>query len=182
MPAWPWESITPYLIRILLRAIKNLFRWLLALILLFEEWGWEPLARLLARLGRLPVFAQLERLIRALPPYAALAVFFLPALALLPVKILALWLIAKGRAGLGVMVIIAAKLVGTAIVARLFMLTRDSLMRLAWFAHWYTRWVNWKDGLLAQVRASAVWRRARRLKAGVKRFVRRTLRSGVRSP
>jgi hypothetical protein len=168
-------------VKTLLRFLKNLFRWALALVLLFEEWGWEPLSRMLARLGRLPVFAQIERLIRALPPYAALAVFFVPALLLLPVKILALWLIAKGRAGLGVLVIIAAKLVGTAIVARLFMLTRDSLMRLAWFARWYTRWVTWKDALLAQVRASAVWQRARRLKAGLKRLFRRTLRSGMRS-
>jgi hypothetical protein len=136
---------------------------------------------MLARLGRLPVFAQLERLVRALPPYAALAVFFLPALLLLPIKILALWLIARGKAGLGVVVIIAAKLVGTAVVARLFMLTRESLMRLAWFAHWYTRWTTWKDALLAQVRASVAWQRARRLKAALKRFFRRTLRSSMKS-
>jgi hypothetical protein len=162
------------------RLLRGVFRWVVALLLLFEEWGWEPLARGLAQLGRLPVFAWLERVIRRLPPYAALAVFLLPTLMLLPVKLLALWLIGKGKAGLGLLVIVAAKLVGTAVVARLFMLTRESLMRLAWFARWHDRWVAWKDALLAQVRASAAWRSARRLKAGLKRLMRRSMR-GLRS-
>ena len=51
---------------------------LLALVLIFEEWGWEPLQRLAARLARLPLWARLEALIVRLPPYAALAVFFVP--------------------------------------------------------------------------------------------------------
>ena len=33
----------------------------LALILLFEEWGWAPLAALMARLARLPIWARLEK-------------------------------------------------------------------------------------------------------------------------
>jgi hypothetical protein len=163
--------------RHLLRAPKLLFSWLLALLILFEEWGWEPLARQLAKLGRLPPFAWLERRIAALPPYAALAVFFVPALLLLPIKLLALWLIGKGRTMLGLLVIVGAKVVGTAVVARLFMLTQASLMKLAWFARWYGRWVAWKDALLAQVRASAVWRSARRLKAWLRRGMRRGLRA-----
>ena len=32
------------------------------LVLLFEEWGWEPLARAFAALGKLPYWAALERL------------------------------------------------------------------------------------------------------------------------
>jgi len=161
---------------LLLRAFKGLLRWAFALLLLFEEWGWEPLARQLARLGRLPFFAWLERRIRALPPYAALALFLLPTATLLPIKLLALWLIGQGRAGLGLVVIVAAKLLGTAVVARLFMLTHDSLMRLAWFARGYGRWLGWKEALLAQVRASALWQRARRLKAALRRFFRQRLR------
>jgi hypothetical protein len=162
----------------LLHALRTLGRWAVALLLLFEEWGWEPLARQLAKLGRLPPFAALERLIRRLPPYAALAVFFVPTLLLLPIKLLALWLIGRGHALLGLAVIVGAKLVGTAIVARLFALTHDALMRLPWFARAYTRWVRWKDALMAQVRASAVWREARRLKAVVRRALRRSLRRG----
>jgi hypothetical protein len=41
------------------RLVKGLFSGLLALVILFEEWGWEPLQRALARLGRLPVLRQI---------------------------------------------------------------------------------------------------------------------------
>ena len=149
---------------LLARLLKGLFGWLLALVILFEEWGWEPLQRTLAWVGRLPVLRWLEQRVQTLPPYGALALFLLPTLALLPVKLLALWLIGQGQLLPGTLVILAAKLVGTAIVARLFTLTRPALMRLAWFAQVYTRWLNWKEALLTQVRASWPWRLARVLK------------------
>ena len=133
-------------------------RLLVALIILFEEWGWQPLQELMARIARLPLLRQLEGLIARLPPYAALVVFFLPGLALLPVKIGALALIANGQRLLGLVVIVVAKIVGTAIVARLFTLTQPALMRLPWFAALYTRWTAWKSVLLAWVRESALWR------------------------
>ncbi len=150
------------------RALKALFHWAIALLILFEEWGWVPLANALARLGRLPLFRSIERFIEALPPYAALAVFFAPSLALIPVKLFALWLIAEGQAFLGVTVIVAAKIAGTAVVARLFMLTKPALMKLPWFASLYARWTAWKDALIERVRASAAWRAIRRAKAQVR--------------
>ena len=130
----------------------------LALVLIFEEWGWEPLQRLMARLARLPLWARMEALIIRLPPYAALMVFFVPALLLLPVKLLALYWISRGHAILGLIVVLSAKMLGTAAVARLFALTQPALMRLAWFARLYNRWKPWKDGLIAQLKASATWR------------------------
>ena len=150
------------------RALKALFHWAVALLILFEEWGWVPLANALARLGRLPVFRWIERCIVALPPYAALAVFFAPSLALIPVKLFALWLIAEGQAFLGVTVIVTAKIAGTAVVARLFMLTKPALMQLPWFASLYARWTAWKDALIARVRASPAWQAIGRAKAQVR--------------
>lgn len=138
--------------------LKVPLRLALALVILFEEWGWQPLQNLMARLARLPVLRQMEALISRLPPYAALVVFFLPGLALLPVKIGALWLIAQGQRLLGLALIVVAKIVGTAIVARLFTLTQPALMRLAWFARLHGRWTVWKASLLGWVRGSAVWR------------------------
>ena len=137
---------------------------LLALLILFEEWGWEPLQRALAKLGRLPLLRQLEALVARLPPYAALVAFCLPALALLPVKLAALALIAHGQRLSGLVVIVLAKLVGTAIVARLFTLTRPALMQLPWFVRLHGRWTAWKDALLARVRASWAWRWGRVVK------------------
>jgi len=151
------------------QGLKRLATGVLALLILFEEWGWEPLQRLLARIGRLPILRQLEALIGRLPPLLALAVFVLPSLLLLPVKLLALWLVAHGQKLLGLAVIVAAKVIGTAIVARLFTLTRPALMQLAWFAHLYGRWTTWKQALLARVRASWAWRAGRAFKRQVKR-------------
>lgn len=146
------------------RAIRSLFTGLLALLILFEEWGWEPLQRALACIGRLPVLRQIEALITRLPPRMALLVFLLPSLLLLPVKLLAIWLIAIGQKTLGLLVILLAKIGGTAVVARLFTLTKPALMRMGWFARLYTRWSAWKESLLARVRASWAWRTGRALK------------------
>jgi hypothetical protein len=143
---WPW------------RVLYTLFVWGVALILLFEEWGWEPLARLLAWVGRLPGLRWIEAQIRTLPPYRALALFGIPVVALLPIKLLALYWLSHGHTLLGLAVIIAAKLGGTALTARLFMLTQPTLMRLAWFARGFERWITWKTKAIAQVRSSAAWR------------------------
>ncbi|MEY2890567.1 MAG: hypothetical protein RJA98_475 [Pseudomonadota bacterium] len=158
---------------LLWRLLRPLWQWPLALLILFEEWGWEPLQRLLARIGQWPGFRWIERRVSTLPPYAALALFLLPTLALLPVKLGALWLIGHGHKLEGALVILTAKVVGTAIVARLFTLTQPALMQLAWFAHWHGRWVAWKDALLGRVRASGAWRAARALKAHLRRLWRR---------
>src|SRR5437868_9454281 len=144
--------------------IRGFFLGILALLLLFEEWGWEALAAAIARLSRLPFFAWLEERIRRLPPYAALATFAAPALLLVPIKLLALYFIAAGHGMLGIAVLVAAKIAGTAIVARLFALTQPTLMRLAWFARWYPRWKAWKDRIIEEVRSSPAWQSARRLK------------------
>ena len=60
--------------------------------------------------------------------------FLAPALLLFPLKLVALWLIEEGRASLGVSVIVAAKVLGTALVGRLFILVETQLMAFAWFA------------------------------------------------
>lgn len=150
---------------LLRRLLHHTFSALAALVLLFEEWGWEPLAGLLAKLARLPLFAWLERQIRSLPPWGAVAVFTTPVVILFPVKLLALFLIGQGHALMGVGVLLGAKVLGTAVVARLFTLTQPALMQLAWFGRWYPRWKAWKDRIIAQVKASAVWRAAADAKA-----------------
>ncbi|MEO7233170.1 MAG: hypothetical protein ABIW96_10935 [Polaromonas sp.] len=132
--------------------------------MLFEEWGWEPLAAVFAALGRLPVWRQLERLIIRLPPWAALLAFGVPVLALIPIKLLALFLLGKGHVGMGLGLILSAKIAGTALAARLFQLTQPALMRIRWFARTYTPWKIWKDHMLRQVRSSWPWRLGRRFR------------------
>ncbi len=162
------ESMKTWL-RLPLRLLNNLIGWLLALLILFEEWGWEPLQRLMAAIGAWPGLRWIEGAIRRLPPYGALALFALPSLMLVPVKLGALWLIGHGQVLTGAVVIITAKIAGTAVVARLFTLTQPALMRLAWFAALHGRWTRWKGALLAHVRASGPWRAARALRRRVRR-------------
>jgi hypothetical protein len=149
------------MLKALLKAIQGLITtlgiWVLAALLLFEEWGWERLAGVLAWFGRLPGLRWVEARIRGLSPYASLGLFLIPVLTLLPVKLLALYWLSHGHTALGIGVIIAAKLGGTAITARLFMLTQATLMQLAWFARWFARWMRFKTRVLSQVRASTAW-------------------------
>src|SRR5262245_2653656 len=91
-----------------------------AIIVLFEEWLWDDLQRMAAAIGRLLIFRRLESLIAGLPPYAALALFGAPSLLLIPVKLAALYFIAHGQPLLGLLTAIAAKIGGTAMVARIF--------------------------------------------------------------
>lgn len=161
--------------RFVLRAVRffRLASWrivqvLFAIIVIFEEWGWRPLAEALSLLARLKPIAMLEAVIARLPPYPALAVFVLPSILLLPLKLVALWLIANGHVVMASALFIGAKLAGTAIVARLFMLTRPALMQLGWFARLYNFVMPWKEAITAQVRASWAWRYGRVVKARVK--------------
>lgn len=157
------------MLKLLFSPLRWLARLLLALLILFEEWGWEPLRRAMAWLaGRLPL-CWLERGLSRLSPHAALVVLILPSLLIIPVKLLALWLITQGQAVLGLAVIVAAKLGGTALLAWLFHLIEPALMRLPWFARLYARWNGWKTELLVWVRASASWRMARALKLRLRR-------------
>jgi len=156
----------------MLTLIKKILRGILLvpvlLVLLFEEWGWEPLARFFGRLARLPLWAKLESDIKSLPPRAALMLFGVPVIALIPVKLLALYLFGRGHAVLGITLVIATKITGTAVVARLFQLTEPAMMRLAWFARIYTPWKAWKNRVLTQVRQSAPWRAMCETKARIK--------------
>jgi hypothetical protein len=145
------------LISFLQTLFRGFFSVLLALVLLFEEWGWEPLARILARFAQLPFWARVETRIQHLPRWGALLVFAVPMLLLLPIKLLALYLFGMGSKGWGIVLLLSAKLIGTAIVARLFQLTEPTLMQFAWFARLYPRWKRWKDALTARVKASTVW-------------------------
>lgn len=162
------------MLKLLFAPLRWLLRVVLALLILFEEWGWEPLRRAVALLARLPVIRQFEALLKRLPPRAAFVVLLLPSLLILPVKLAALWLVAQGRVVLGVGLIVAAKLVGTALLAWLFGVVQPALMQLGWFARLHARWTAWKAELLAWVRASSVWRTARAIKLRVRRLFRRS--------
>ncbi len=168
------------MLKLLFAPLRWLFRLVFALLILFEEWGWEPLRRVFALIARLPLIRHVEAGLRRLPPRWAFVVLLLPSLLILPVKLAAVWFVAKGHVAFGVGVIVAAKLGGTALLAWLFQLIQPALMQLAWFARLYGRWTAWKTELLAWVRASSVWRTARAIKLRLLRRLRGLRRAAPR--
>jgi hypothetical protein len=147
----------------------------LALVVLFAEWGWRPLAALLGQLRRLALVARLENWLQTLPPYGALAAFVLPSLFLVPLKIFAIYFIAHGQKTAALGLLVFAKLGGTALVARLYILTGPQLMRIPWFARAYHAIMPWKEAVYAQIRISWAWRYGRMLKSKAKQLARRVL-------
>jgi hypothetical protein len=158
-------------LRLVGRMARMIAQTVLAIVIVFEEWGWKPLAAALAALGQLKPFAWIEALIQRLPPYAALAVFVVPSMLLFPLKLVALYLIAAGYKLAAAALFAGAKVVGTAIVARLFQLTQSQLMQIAWFKRLYDLVVPWKHALLEWVRGSWAWRYGRIVKGRIKKVV-----------
>ena len=66
------------------RIFAAVFWFLAALVVLFEEWLWEPLRRLMEAFARLPLIRHLSAAIAALPARWATVVFLIPVLALIP--------------------------------------------------------------------------------------------------
>ena len=166
--------------RWLWRVMRGVLLTLAAIVLFIEEWGWRPLVALAARFARWPPLARFEARIANVPPRFALVLFLVPAVLLFPIKLLALWLIHEGQAVLGIGVIVAAKVLGTALVGRLFVLTERQLMQFTWFARGMNWWVATKQRLKALVVGSSAWRAVRdatrRLRASLRICVRRWVR------
>lgn len=139
-----------------------------ATIMFLEEWLWDHLATAMAWLARARFFRWLEAKLAALPPYAAMAVFVIPSALLFPVKLGALYLMSKGHAALGFLLILAAKTVGTAIAARLFTVCRPALLTVGWFRWLYEAILRLKTRLYAAIKAMPAWAAAVRWKNAIK--------------
>lgn len=140
------------------RVLTTPFIVLAAFLLWFWEWLWDPLQALMARLGRLPVLRRIEAQAARAPPYAALALFVLPGISLLPFKLAGLYFIAHGKPLLGLATFLTAKLVGTALVARLFTLTKPQLLHIGWFARSYAAVLRFKTFVAERLHRNQAYR------------------------
>ena len=127
-------------------------RWLrplwviLALVFLLEAWLWDHLEPVVARVvnlvpwGRVKVW--LRGTIESLPPWAALGVFIIPLIVLLPLKFLEVLFLAKRQWLAAALVLILAKLLGLGVTAFVFDATRGKLLQIGWFARMFD-WFMW---------------------------------------
>ncbi|MDA8231355.1 MAG: hypothetical protein M0006_08450 [Magnetospirillum sp.] len=155
--------------RVLKRLVTPPLVVLAVVVVLFEEYLWRWLARVGAWLGALPVVRGVERRVAELPPAAALAVLLTPASLAIPVKLAAVWMLASGHAVLGLEVLISAKVVGTALVARIYTLCEPALSTIPWFVRLRGRVIAAKDWAHRKLEATAAWRIGRRKLAALRR-------------
>jgi hypothetical protein len=134
---------------------------LAAAIVFFEQTLIEYLNAGMAAVARWPPVARLEARLVRLPPYAALAAFVAPSILILPIKLIALWFAAMGQYGMALGAVIAGKMLGTAVLARLYRILRPTLMTIPWFARLDTWFFYWRDQAYAFVRSLAAWQKAR---------------------
>jgi hypothetical protein len=150
--------------KLLKRLLAAPFVIIAAVVVLFEEWRWDDLQRIATSIGGLPLFRKIESFIAGLPPYAALATFGVPSVLLIPVKLFALYHIVYGQPIVGLMTFVGARIVGTALVARIFALTQRNLLRIGWFKWLYDRFLAFKTHVHEAIRSTGVYKAAHRLR------------------
>ena len=176
-----------------MRRLLRPFWVLLALLFLMEAWLWDHLEPLVARAVNLIPWGRfkdwLKHAIADLPPWAALGVFIIPFIVLLPLKFLEVFFIAKRQWLAAAAVLIFAKLLGLGVTAFVFDATRAKLLQMAWFQRmydwflWARDWAHAQTGPIRQRLHQLTWllkpQRAGRFLRRLMRLRRRAYRSGA---
>jgi hypothetical protein len=142
-----------------------------ALLLLAEEWLWDQLKAWTFKLRQYQAVRRFEARMRLLPPWAALLVLATPAALIFPFKLVAVWAMVHGHPLLGLLTLVSAKLAGTAAMAYLLDLVRDSARRLRWFDALYVRITTLLVACKAWVRCQPAYKAARARVAALRHAV-----------
>ena len=142
-----------------MRRLTRLLLILLAIIFLVEAWLWRHLEPIVERCVALfplrGIKAWVAGVVRKLPPAATLIVFVAPVIVLFPLKLVGLWLLAHKQWFAAGLIIVLAKLVGLAVTAFVFEVTKPKLLKLRWFRWLYDHvliWLDWAHELVAPIR------------------------------
>lgn len=144
------------------RALRAPLLLLAFLWVVLEETIWRWATWLGGQIARLPVFAALERLVLRLDPHLVLLLFLIPLLGLIPLKFAAVWLIGGGHPIKGVMLLLGAKFLGTAVSAHLYAVAEPKLMQIRLFVWGRNIVVAVLARAHAYLDASPTWQAARR--------------------
>lgn len=138
------------------------------LLLLWEETVWRWAKALGALVARIPFMAVVERMVARMDARLVFLLFLIPMALLFPLKILALWLIATGQPLVGLVVIFVAKVVGTAVSARLYVIAEPRLMEIRAFVWLHALVTGWLKAAHAFLDASPGWQAAKRAMHDIK--------------
>lgn len=117
-----------------------------------------PLFRPLIRwFSKLRFVIRLQDVIAALPPYAILVLLAVPFAIAEPAKLFAVILLATGHVIVGVVIFVLAYFVTFVVVERIYSAGRDKLRTIGWFARLIDWLFDFRDRVLAFVRATPAW-------------------------
>ncbi|SJZ46415.1 hypothetical protein SAMN02745126_01179 [Enhydrobacter aerosaccus] len=134
-----------------------------ALVVFLEQTLIRYLNVMMAAFARWTPVARVEAFLMGLPPWWAVLAFAAPSILILPVKLSALWFVAKGHFALAFGAVALGKVLATAILARLYRILRPNLMALAWFAWADRTFFAWRDWAYTFVRGLPAWQKAKAL-------------------
>lgn len=141
------------------RPVQRAFWFVIAALFLFESWLWDNVREWLHRLGRALGVERLDpwlrRLVAGLSPRATLLIFLAPAVAIYPVKFVALGLIVRGHLLLGALAIFLVKTLALGVTSYLFDICREKMLQMPWFVRVYAAFCKaraWARMIIAPVR------------------------------
>ena len=153
------------------RALRLVLIILAAAWMLFEDWVWDSIVALMEVVGRLKIINRFEKFLAGQNQYLLLTLFTVPFLIMIPAKLYGLLLIAEGKIIRGVTIFVLAKVLVTALVTRLFVISKHKLLLIKSFAALYYWFTDKKEWLYAEVRKLPGWRLAKEWIARLKRRV-----------
>src|ERR1700682_6114374 len=162
------------------RSVASCLLFVAAVVLLFEEWLWEKSTAVAARLGRLPLLSDIESWIRRRERWSALALFVAPVVVIYPFKALALYAMGRGYLTAGLTAFIMAKLLATAVFARLYQLTERAIIQFGWVRRTRAAFLRGRAFVHAWLSAQPAYRRARLLIRGSSQRIKHRYRVAYR--
>jgi hypothetical protein len=145
------------------RRVTRVLFFLAACVLAFEEWIWDHASAVLRRIGRLLPFRWIEGWVRQRTPPQALALYVLPVLVVLPLKAVALGVMGHGRVVLGFAILFLDKVIGTAVLARLWQMTEPAITTYRLVRRGRDAFLRLRRRLYGWLHQQPVYRRTRAL-------------------
>jgi hypothetical protein len=127
------------------KTIKPFIQFVLFFIILLEELFWNIFEKASLFLEKYKFFVKLEDFIKTLSPEICLTLFLIPIGLMIPFKLSGLWFIGHGHLIYGIIVFTTAKITGTFLSARLFVITKYKLLQIYWFAMFFYTFEEWKN-------------------------------------
>jgi hypothetical protein len=134
---------------------------LAAAVVFFEQVLIGMLNTITAAVARWTPIAAIEAWLIKQPPWVALVAFVMPSILILPIKFSALFFAVHHKFGMAIAAVVIGKMLATAIVARLYVVLRPTLMTIGWFARADTWFFFWRDRAYAFVRSLPPWQKAK---------------------